>query len=157
VHPARKYVQDAEEIACEFLFGTVLDTVENHEFSTVPLNKPFEQFEAEPAKPVSVGDDKSELIALHEAFQNGTQSTPLEVEAGPDIPNDVGSGKLLTHLGDLADEIVRLLCRTDPAVADEVATAPVATPADREAIGVITALPGGQTLDPDLSFLFILP
>jgi hypothetical protein len=81
VHPARKHVQDAEEIACEFLFWTVFDTVENHEFSTVSFNKPFKQFEAEPAKPVSVGDDKSELITLHEAFQNGTQSTPFEVES----------------------------------------------------------------------------
>jgi hypothetical protein len=119
MHPTREDVEDAEKILGEFSLGRVRNIVENQEFSTVRFNQILEKLKPETAKAISVGDDKRELISAHESVQYGTKSFSLEVEGTSNVFDNFCFWELPSYEDDLSGEVVSLLGRADPAVADD--------------------------------------
>ena len=63
---------------------------ENHDASTVALDKPCDTLTADPCPSVAVGNHNAELSAVQTAFQYGAKSWSLEGESTGIIGNDFG-------------------------------------------------------------------
>ena len=69
MQPATEGVENGGNILGEFLFGAVFLLTENHDFTTVSLDKPDNKLESEAGKPIPVGNHKFELISAVKSFQ----------------------------------------------------------------------------------------
>ena len=65
------------------------------------LDKPLDEFKAEPGEPVPVGNHKSELISAVKSLQYGEQSFAFPVESSGGVSDNLGVGVKLSHMGDL--------------------------------------------------------
>lgn len=54
-------MNDGEKIVGQFPFGTVFNSIENHEFATVVLEHVCDEFDAKAGKAVLVGNHNREL------------------------------------------------------------------------------------------------
>ena len=70
VHSGSKDRKDGQDVLGKFGRRTgEMRLAENHDLSTVALNKPFDKLKAEPSQSVAVGNHNCELIAFEAAFQ----------------------------------------------------------------------------------------
>jgi hypothetical protein len=69
MHSTTEDVEDGEQISCEFRFGAMTFMVENHEFSTVLLDKVLYDFNAESGESIPMGNHNLEFIALVKSVQ----------------------------------------------------------------------------------------
>jgi hypothetical protein len=111
-------MEDGKQILGKFGFGASHSWIENQQLPAVLFKEEAEQVEAEPGKPIPMGNHKPELISAQEAFQYGEQSFPFEVEPGANVFDDFGLRVEGAHALDLSLKVVALLGGTDPAVTD---------------------------------------
>src|SRR5258705_13930208 len=89
---------------------------ENHDLSTVAVDKPFDEVKAEPCQSVAVGNHKFELMALQAAFQYGLKPFAFEVEAAGNVGDDFGIWLLRLEIGHLSLQSVGLFSGTDAGI-----------------------------------------
>ena len=111
------------------------------------LDKPLDEFKAEPGEPVPVGNHKSEFISAVKSLQYGYKSLALPVESSGDVSDNLGFREELSHVGDLPLEVSALLGGSDPAVADgfRVGFSP------EVGINVVEALAAGVEVEGDFA------
>jgi len=90
----------------------------NDEPDLILAEDPFQEFQSESAKPVSICDDNLLDSAAADAFQKGQQSGSLPVEAGGDIFDDLVVRVRLLEILDLSLEVRFLVLRRDSGVDD---------------------------------------
>lgn len=113
-------MHDRKEVLGEGLLRRGVDVVENHESAVVLVEDPLDEFEAEAAEAVSVGNAHLSYSAFKDSFQKGAQTLSLEVDAGTDIGDDLIVWVVPAHFVCLPFEVVPLLGRGDAAVADSL-------------------------------------
>lgn len=95
----------------------MLRLTENHEPDSMETKEPFHEVEGESAQAIAVGNhDLLESSSVRE-LQNLEQPAPLEVDSGPDVPDDAVFGEAFPHEFDLAFEIGLLADGRDAAIA----------------------------------------
>jgi hypothetical protein len=121
VHSGCEDAKDSEQVLEKLVgWAGVSRFAENHDLSTVALDKPFDKVKAEPCKAVAVGNHNCELIALQAAFQYGFKTFPIEVESAGDVGDNFGVRLFGFKVGNLSLQIVFLLTRTHPGVQHDV-------------------------------------
>ncbi len=111
-------MQNREQVASKFLFGRLLDVVENHEFSAVALDKPSDEFVPKSAKAVFVGNHNLLDISFDCRFQYGSKTFSFEIEPRTNVFDDFVFWVFSSHEFDLAVKIVSLLGTGYSTVAD---------------------------------------
>ncbi len=106
-------MENLQQIGSKFLFGTVRSLVENHDFSTVLLDKISNDFAAEAGESIPMGDHNAALITAQDSVQYPLESFSLEVDATAEVFNDFRIWELFLHVGDLRGEGVRLRFSAD--------------------------------------------
>ena len=101
-------VEYGEQVFGKLGLGASHAWIENQDFAAVSLNEVTEQVEAEPGKPIPVGNHKFELVPAQKSFQYGTQTFSFEVEARRDVFDDFCLRVDAVHSVDLSFEIVSL-------------------------------------------------
>jgi hypothetical protein len=75
------------------------------------LKHPLDEFERKATQPVSEGNHNLVELAFACELQDGSQTLALEVDAAPDVGDDLVAGEALAHVLDLALEVVPLTDR----------------------------------------------
>jgi hypothetical protein len=101
-------MEDAKQIVCDLLLWGEISLLENHDFSTVLLDKERNELESKSCESVSVGNHNLELFAAHCAFQYGFKPATLIVEGTKDVFDDFGSWVLFSHELDGSIKVVSL-------------------------------------------------
>ncbi len=79
---------DRHEVFCDASSWVRFLLMENHESSAKFSHEPFEELDTEAREAVSIGDHNRSDSSLQDKLQKGTQSGPLEIEAGADVAED---------------------------------------------------------------------
>ncbi len=111
-------MENLQQIGSKFLFGTVSSLVENHDFSTVLLDKISNDFAAEAGESIPMGDHNAAFITAQDSVQYPLEAFSLEVNATAEVLDNFRLGELFLHVGDLRGEGVRLRFSADAAVAN---------------------------------------
>ena len=106
-------MENLQQIGSKFLFGAVSSLVENHDFSTVLLDKISNDFAAEAGESIPMGDHNSEFITAQDPVQYPLESFSLEVDAAAEVLDNFRFWELFLHVGDLRGEGVRLCFPAD--------------------------------------------
>lgn len=80
----RKHVFD------DFSFWRKVVLVENHDFCSIELTEPLNEFKTKSGESVLVGNHNRADIACTDCFQNGSKSFPFEIEPRGNVGNEFG-------------------------------------------------------------------
>jgi hypothetical protein len=102
-------MEEASILVCKLLFRGKISLLENHDLSTILLDKERNDLESKTSESVSMGNHNLELFTAHCSFQYGFKPTTLIIESAANIFDDFDSWILFSHELDLSFEIVSLL------------------------------------------------
>ncbi len=111
-------MENLQQIGSKLFFGAVSSLVENHDFSTVLLDKISKDFAAESCESIPMGDHNSEFIAAQDSVQYPLESFSLEVDATAEVLDNLRFRVPFLHEFDLRGEGVRLRFSSDSTVAN---------------------------------------
>lgn len=112
-------MDNGQQVVPELLLGGLICCVENQEFRTVSAEQPLDELEGEAAEAVPAGHDNLPDQACLCSLQNGEEPGPLEVEARPDIADDLVVREATRHVISLSRKIVSLFWARYPNI-DEI-------------------------------------
>ena len=92
--------------------------VANHDLALAGTEDALDELKCDAGKAVAMEDHNLADAASDGALQKGDEPTPVEVDAGRNVFNDVIAGVALLEEGTLASEVFLLILGGDPAVDD---------------------------------------
>ena len=84
--------------------------VENHDFDMVLLEIPLEELECKPTEPISRGKGNLLDVSTLDSLQKGDKVLALEVDAQPNVTDDLMVWELSRHKTCLSLKVIPLFC-----------------------------------------------